>query len=52
MGVSLGGRGIGDNLDLNNKGLREEAAGKNCGICSRETNIQTLYSHRADGGFQ
>ena len=34
------------------KGVCEKAAGKNCGIYSRETNIQTLYRCRADGGVQ
>ena len=29
MGVGLGGRGFGDNRDLSNKGVYEEAVGNN-----------------------
>ena len=39
MGVGLGGCGIGYHGALANKGVHEEAAGKNNGIFSRETNI-------------
>ena len=51
MGVGLGGRGIGYHGDFSNKGLREEAAGNNSGIFSRETNIKTLYRLIEDGGY-
>ena len=52
MGFGIGGLGAGGNKDLENKGVCEEAAGDNCGICSRETNIRNLYRRRADGGVQ
>ena len=39
MVVVLGGRVIGYHRDLDNKGVRKEAASENCGICSRDTNI-------------
>ena len=40
MGVQLGRRRIGDRGSLDDKGVCEEAAGNNCGICSRDTNIK------------
>ena len=43
MGVFLGGNVIGYHRALFNKGVREEAENDNSGICSRETNIITLY---------
>ena len=52
MGMGLGGRGILGCMDLANKGVHDEAAGNNGGICIRETNIQNLYRQRGDGGFQ
>ena len=52
MGMGLGGHVIGDHGYLANKIVHEEAAGNNCIICSRETNIQTVYRIRADGWFQ
>ena len=52
IGVGIGGRGIGCHSDLVNKGVCEEASGKNCRVCSRETNIRALYRRRSDGGFQ
>ena len=52
MGVGLGGRGNGDHGDLANKGVRGEMAGENHGICSMETDEQTLYRRREDGGTQ
>ena len=51
MGVILGGHGTVDHGDLSYKGVHEEEAGKNHGVCSRETNIGTFYRHRADVGF-
>ena len=51
MGVQLGRRRIGDRGSLDDKGVCEEAAGNNCGICSRDTNIKTLYRYRVYGGF-
>ena len=50
MEVGLGGLGIVKHGYLGNKGAREVAAVKNCGICSRDTSIQTFYSRREDGG--
>ena len=52
MVVGLGGCGIGDHRDLDDKGIHKEAACNNGVICSRYTNILTLYRRRADGGFQ
>ena len=52
MGVGLGGRGIGDHRDLDNKGVRKEVAGENNGICIRETNLQTFYRHKVYGVLQ
>ena len=49
MVLGLGGISAGHNRDLYNKGVHEEEAGKNGEICSRDTNIQTLYSIREDG---
>ena len=40
------------NRDFFNKGVREEASGKNSGVCSREANIKTLYMRREDGGLR
>ena len=37
MGAGLGGCGIGDHRTLADNVLCEEAAGDNCGVCSRET---------------
>ena len=51
MGVSLGECRIVCHRALSDKGVREEVAGNNRVICSRETNIQTLYRRIADGGF-
>ena len=48
----LGGRGIGYNGNLTDKGVRKEAAGENRGICNKETNIRTLYRCRVDGRFE
>ena len=39
MGVILGGHGTVDHGDLSYKGVHEEEAGKNHGVCSRETDI-------------
>ena len=50
--MGCGGRSIGDHVDLSDKGVHEEKAGKNCRICSRDTNVKTLYRRSADGGFQ
>ena len=52
MGVDLGVRGIEYHGNLTDKGVHEEAAVENCGICSRENNIRFVYMHRADGGVQ
>ena len=50
--MGLGGCGIGDHGPLANKGVRKDVTGKNRVICSRETNIKTLYRCRSYGGFQ
>ena len=50
MGVGLSGHRIEDHMGLANKGVREEAVGESRGICSRDTNILTLYRRRSDGG--
>ena len=52
MGLGIIGSGIGYHEYMVDKGVREEVAGKNRGICSREINIQNLYSCIAGGGFQ
>ena len=51
-GKGLGELGIEDNRDLAYKEVCEYVTGNNRGICIRETNIQTLYRRRADGGFK
>ena len=43
MVVGLGGRGTGGNMYVANKGVREEEAGKNCGVCCRDYYILTMY---------
>ena len=43
MGVGLGGCGTGGNRDFSDKGVFEEAAGKNWGICCREVGILTMH---------
>ena len=50
--MDSGGRGIVYNGALKNKVVREEAESKNHIVFIRETDIQTLYRHRADVGFQ
>ena len=50
--MGLGGCVIGSYSTLANKEVCEEAARKNCGVCSRGDDIQTLCKHREDGGFQ
>ena len=52
MGVGLGGHVIGDHRDLVDKGVREEATGKNSGVCIRDNDIHNLYRRRVGGGFQ
>ena len=52
MLVGLGECGIGDHMYLDNKGIHKEEACNNGVICSRYTNIRTLYRRRAYGGFQ
>ena len=52
MGVGLSGSGIEYHRDLADKGVCEEAAGKNHGICIKKTNIKTLYSHIEYGGMK
>ena len=52
MGVGLGGCGAGGDRSLNDNGVCAEAAGKNCGVCHREANIQTVYRRREGGGIQ
>ena len=42
MGVGLGGRGVGSNRYLVNKGVREEAVGNNNGVYRREANINNF----------
>ena len=51
-GKGLGELGIEDNRALAYKEVCEYVTGNNRGICIRETNIQTLYRRRADGGFK
>ena len=51
-GMGLGGSGIGDHGYLDDKGVREEVAGKKYVVCNRETDIQDLYRRREDGGLQ
>ena len=41
-GVGPGGRGVRSYRDLAYKGVREEVEGKNCGVCSMETEIRNL----------
>ena len=41
--MGLGRCGSGGNRALNNKGVHEEAAGNNFGVCHRDYNIQTMY---------
>ena len=43
MGVGISGRGIVSCRDLDDKGVREELAGKSHKLYSRETDIRTLY---------
>ena len=50
--MGLDGCVIVDHRDLDDTRVRKEAAGKNRRICSRATNLKTLYRRRADGGFQ
>ena len=52
MGVGLSGCGVGSYRDLTDKGVHEEAAGKNHRVCIRETYIWIFYRHRDDVGFQ
>ena len=52
MGVGLGGIGVVGDRSISDKGVHEEAKGKNPRGCSREANIQTLYKCRKDGGLQ
>ena len=52
MGVGIGGSSAGGNMDLTDKGVCEEAAGKNCAACFREANLQTMYMHGEDVGIQ
>ena len=42
MGVGLGGCGTEDHGNLADKRVREEEEGKNCGLCSRDTDKQNL----------
>ena len=51
MGVGIGILRIEYHRYLANKGVRKESKSDNSGIYNRETNIQTLYSCRADRGF-
>ena len=39
MGVGIGGCGIGDHVDLEDKRVQKDATGNNRGICIRDTNI-------------
>ena len=39
MGVVLDGRGAGGNMALDGNGVREEVAGKYCGVCRREDDL-------------
>ena len=38
-GVGLGGHSYGGDRDLDNKVVRAEAAGENCGLCHREADL-------------
>ena len=48
----LGEHGVGGYRYVAEKGLHEESAGNNCGVCSRYSDIQTFYRSKYDGGFQ
>ena len=50
--MGLVGRGIVSYRDLEDKGLCEEEAGNNHGLCSRETNIITVYRRIEDVGVK
>ena len=52
MGVGLSEHVVGDHGYVAYKGVCDEVAVNNLGICIRDTNIRTLYRHIADGGFQ
>ena len=52
MGVVLSRRGVGVYRDLADKGVREEAAGNNRGLCSGDTDIRTFHRRIEDEGFQ
>ena len=46
MGVGLGGRGFGGNMDLAYKQVHGEVAGNDCGVCIRKADIK--FSKRAE----
>ena len=48
--MGLGGCESGSYRYLADKGVREEAAGKNCRVFIMDTNIKQLYRSREDGG--
>ena len=50
--MGLGGGGTGGNRAFVNKGVHEEAAGKNCGVCHREADLRFMYRRREDVGIQ
>ena len=52
MVVGLGGSGNEGNMDLKNKGVFAEVAGKNCVVCCRDASLQTVYMSGEDGGIQ
>ena len=50
--MGLGVRGTGSDSSMTNKGVRVEAADKNCRLCRREANIRAVYRRGEDGGIQ
>ena len=39
-------------MDLDDKGVCEEAKGNNCGVCLREADLRTTYRCGEDGGIK
>ena len=52
MGVGLGGRDTGGNMDLDNTGVRKEAEVNNCGEFHMEADLQTMYRRGEYGDIQ
>ena len=49
--MGIGGLRVGCYRALRNKGVHRNMTGNNRVVCSSETNIQHLYSHRENRGF-